>query len=123
PVATGELGDRSTMFYNPFRKVWVYSIRSAGRLRVPHGRARYYREDPDFIEGARWTDDDLVFWAKADRLDPPDPEIGERAQLYNLDAVAYESLMLGLFQIHRGPSNSVCMEQGSPKITELGLAY
>ncbi len=123
PVPTGDLGDRSTMFYNPFREKWVYSVRSSGRLRVPGGRARYYREHSDFLEGAQWTDDDLVFWAKADRLDPADPEIGDRAQLYNLDAVAYESLMLGFYQIHRGPANSACMEQGMPKITELNLAY
>src|SRR5690606_26444986 len=28
-IETGICGDRSTMFYNPFRKKWVYSIRSA----------------------------------------------------------------------------------------------
>ena len=122
PVPTGELGDRSTMFYNPFRRKWVYSVRSSGRLRVPGGRARFYREHSDFLEGARWKDEDLVFWAKADRNDPPDPEIGDRAQLYNLDAVAYESLLLGFYQIHRGPNNTVCMEQGIPKITDLNLA-
>ena len=30
---TGETGDRSTMFYNPFRKKWVYSLRSGFRGR------------------------------------------------------------------------------------------
>jgi len=124
PVTTGKLGDRSTFFYNPFRKKWVYSIRASGHLSDPvDGRARYYREHDDFIEGAQWKSEDLVFWAKADRLDPPDPEIGDPAELYNLDAVAYESLMLGLYQIHRGPSNSVVVKQGVPKITELNLAY
>jgi hypothetical protein len=123
PVPTGELGDRSTMFYNPFRQKWVYSVRSSGRIRVPGGRARYYREHSDFLEGAQWTDDDLVFWTKADRLDPADPEIRSRAQLYNLDAVAYESLMISFHQIHRGPGNRVCMEQGIPKITELNVGY
>lgn len=125
PVRTGLLGDRSTMFYNPFREKWVYSIRSGGRrLRVPAGRARFYREHSGFIEGAAWDiDDDVVFWARSDELDPPDPVIGDRSQLYNLDAVAYESLMLGFYQIHRGPHNRVCMAQGSPKITELNLAY
>lgn len=123
PIATGDLGDRSTMFYDPFRSKWVYSIRSAGRLNVPGGRARYYREHENFMEGAKWTDDDIVFWAQADDLDLPDPEIGDAAQLYNLDAVAYESLMLGFYQIHRGPHNNVSMGEGLPKITELNLAY
>jgi hypothetical protein len=120
---TGELGDRSTMFYNPFRKKWVYSVRASGALRAYSGRARLYREHDDFLAGAAWEHADLVHWAGADKLDPPDPEIGDRAQLYNLDAVAYESLLLGVFQIHLGPHNNVCQRTGTPKITELMLAY
>jgi len=123
PQATGDLGDRSTMFYNPFRHKWVYSIRSSGRMRAPGGRTRFYREHSDFLEGAKWTHQDPVFWTKADTEDPPDPDIGDAAQLYNLDAVAYESIMLGFYQIHRGPHNHVCMAEGSPKITELNIAY
>lgn len=125
PVKTGLLGDRSTIFYNPFRKVWVYSIRSSGavRLRSPRGRARYYREHSDFLKGAEWTNDDLVFWTGADPLDRSDPVIGDRAQLYNLSAVAYESIMLGLHQVHLGPDNKVCMEQGVPKITDLTVSW
>ena len=48
-----------------------------------------------------------MVWAAADRDDPPDPEIGDAAQLYNLDAVAYESILLGLFEIHLGPNNEL----------------
>jgi hypothetical protein len=124
-VKTGVTGDRSTMFYNPFRKKWVYSLRSSVR-----GRSRHYWECDDFLEGAKWEDFRSgsgarrpVFWAAADRLDPPDPEIGETAQLYNLDAVAYESILLGIYQIHLGPPNSVGLKSGLPKITELNLAY
>jgi hypothetical protein len=123
PVKTGHCGDRSTMFYNPFRKKWVYSIRSDGKLRSGHGRARYYREHDDFLEGAEWNVEDVVFWTGADRLDPPDPEIGENAQLYNLSAVAYESIMLGIHEIHLGPPNNICQKQGIPKITELKLSF
>ena len=118
PVKTGDVGDRSTMFYNPFRKQWVYSIRSAVR-----GRTRHYREHPDFLEGAKWQSDDCVFWARTDRLDQADPEIGFAPQLYNLDAVAYESIMLGMFQVHLGPENDVCEAQGHPKLTELKTAF
>jgi hypothetical protein len=113
------------MVYNPFRKKWVYSLRSGVR-----GRSRHYWECDDFLEGAAWHDflvrldeDTPVFWAAADRRDPPDPEAGQPAQLYNLDAVAYESIMLGIFQIHLGPPNDQCMKVGLPKITELNLAY
>ncbi len=118
PVMTGKTGDRSSMFYNPFRKKWVYSLRSMWR-----GRSRKYWEHDDFLAGAKWKSEDPVLWVAADKLDPPDPEIGDTAQLYNLDAVAYESIMLGIFEIHRGPKNEVCEKTGLPKITELNLAY
>lgn len=117
-VFSGDTGDRSTMFYNPFRKKWVYSLRSGFR-----GRSRHYLECDDFLAGARWEPDGPVVWAAADRDDPPDPEVGRTCQLYNLDAVAYESLMLGIYQIHRGPENNVCESLGLPKITELNFAY
>ncbi len=125
PIDSGITGDRSTMFYNPFRKKWVYSLRSGVR-----GRSRHYWEADDFLAGSQWHDftqyaDDQtpVFWTGADRLDPPDPEVGQPAQLYNLDAVAYESIMLGIYQIHLGPPNGECEKTGLPKITELNLAY
>ncbi|HEY9249866.1 MAG TPA: hypothetical protein VIO38_12070, partial [Rariglobus sp.] len=118
PVRTGLMNDRSTTFYNPFLEKWVFSIRS-----LSYGRTRHYREHEDFIAGAAWTDDEPVFWASADDLDPPDPEIGYPAQLYNLDAVAYEGIMIGLFEILLGPNNRDCAAQGRPKITELTLAY
>ncbi len=117
-IRTGMMNDRSTIFYNPFRKKWIFSIRS-----LAYGRTRHYREHDDFLAGAKWSDDEPVFWASADDCDIPDPEWGCPTQLYNVDAVAYESLMLGLFQIHRGPSNQVCVERGVPKMTDLSLAY
>ena len=124
PVKTGPCGDRSTMFYNPFRQKWVYSLRNPENInRVPIGRFRYYHEHPNFLEGAKWTKEDLIFWLGADYLDDPDPYIGDKAQLYNLSAVPYESIMLSLPQIHLGPSNERCREAGVPKITELKVAY
>jgi len=117
-VATGPAGDCSTMFYNPFRKKWVYSLRSSFR-----GRSRDYWECDDFLAGARWQLGNPVLWVGADRLDPPDPVIQRRPQLYNLNAVAYESILLGAFDIHRGPENEVCNRLGLPKITETNFAY
>jgi hypothetical protein len=119
PVRTGPCGDRSTIFYNPFRKKWVYSIRSSCK----HGRSRHYREHPDFLKGAEWKSGDIVFWTGADKLDPPDPSVGDQAQLYNLSAVAYESLILGFYEIHLGPSNELCQQKGIPKTTELMLSF
>jgi hypothetical protein len=51
----------------------------------------------------------------ADKLDLPRADLGTPCELYNLDAVAYESLMLGLFSIWRGQPkdrakpNEVCL--------------
>lgn len=119
PIAAGPSGDRSTFFYNPFRAKWVYSLRSSAR-----NRSRHYYEHDDFLQGAKWQAGDPVFWTAADRLDRPDPNIDNHpAQLYNLDATPYESLMLGVFSIHRGPANPVCSTGGYPKITDLELAF
>ena len=38
-------------------------------------------------------------WVSADRLDPQRADLKTLPQLYNLDCVAYESLLLGLFSI------------------------
>ena len=124
PVKTGPCGDRSTIFYNPFLKKWVYSLRNSGNVnKIKIGRYRNYHEHEDFLKGAEWSRDDLHFWLGADSLDKADPYIGDRPQLYNLSAVAYESIMVALPQIHLGPGNEVCRERGIPKITELKIAY
>ncbi|MFM7833972.1 MAG: hypothetical protein ACKPJD_19420, partial [Planctomycetaceae bacterium] len=105
------------IFHNPFRDVWCFSIKQGGR----HGRNRWYHESRDFMQGADWSK--AVFWANADRLDEPDPQIGVPAQLYSLSAVAYESILLGMFQIHLGPDNTICDRGRFPKMTELKLGF
>ncbi|MDA3926760.1 MAG: hypothetical protein PF904_18910 [Kiritimatiellae bacterium] len=111
-------GDRSTMFYNPFREKWIYSLRASWR-----SRSRDYREHDTFLRGATWETEEAVHWLAADEDDPMDPVIQRTPQLYNFDAVAYESIMLGAFEIHHGPENPDCMAVGLPKITELNFAY
>jgi hypothetical protein len=115
---SGPQGDNTTFFHNPFRRKWVWSIRSSRR-----NRTRDYYESPGFVEGAAWSRTDPVFWCGADKFDLPDPVVGDTAQLYKIDAVAYESILLGLLQIHRGPHNRVCLAGRYPKITELTVAY
>jgi hypothetical protein len=116
---TGPCGDNTNFFYNAFRKTWFYSIRTNNN----RGRVRSYREAADFVEGASWTRDDVIFFATADDQDPPDPVLKYETQLYNVDAVPYESLMLGVFAIHKGPPNDICEKGGFPKITDLMLAF
>ncbi|MCY2990697.1 MAG: glycosyl hydrolase family 32 [Planctomycetota bacterium] len=119
---TGMAGDYCSFFYNPFRGKWCYSIKQ-GRTR---GRCRYYWEHVDFLKGADWSKS--VYWTNADRLDAPEPEgrypgAGDKPQLYSLNAVAYESLMVGMHYIHRGPDNRVCAEGKFPKLIDLELGF
>lgn len=116
-VPAGKAADYCSFFYNPFRKVWVFSIKRDG----PHGRTRYYAESPDFLTPGIF--DRSVFWVGADSLDAPDPAIGDQPQLYSLSAVAYESILLGAFQIHLGPRNSICDLGAFPKITDIKLSF
>jgi hypothetical protein len=116
-LRTGSNGDRTTVFRNPFRQVWVYSLR--------HGwgqpRKRRYWETPDLLGAPMWTRiDEPPMWAGADRLDPPREDLKVVPELYNLDGVAYESLILGLFSIWRGDKN---IPPGRPKINEVCLGF
>jgi len=129
------VGDRTTVFYNPFRKMWVYSVKGFAEVGgAAFGRARYYREHADAEKGLQWSAGDVVPWLCADRLDPFNPKqypVGARdgrgvvakelahSQLYNLDATAYESLMLGLFAIWQGDPAA----RGNQKRNEVILGY
>src|SRR5262249_40968025 len=102
---TGRVIDRSTAFWNPFRKVWVYSIRHMYRWsRGSYGaeRRRSYVESDDVLAGSQWQTGDPLPWIDVDRLDPMRADLKIKPQLYNLDCAAYESLLLGLFTVWRG---------------------
>ena len=117
----GSCDDRTTIFYNPFRKVWVYSLRVSFE---GLGRCRAYWEHPDAEKGMNWQKQDMVPWLAADRLDHHHPQFKDTLpQLYNVDAVAYESLLLGLFSIHKGPPNEVCKERMIQKRNEVVLGF
>jgi hypothetical protein len=109
PVAkSGRLVDRSTVFWNPFRQVWVYSIRHVYKVdgavdkRYGFARKRSYVEAADVLAAARWEVNEPARWTDIDRLDPQRADLKIKPQLYNLDAVAYESLMVGFFTVWRG---------------------
>ena len=112
-------GDNSSFFYNPFRKKFVFSIRHGWNSK----RAREYFEHPDFRQALQCGGQERVPWARTDHLDKPDPMVGQEPELYDLNAVAYESIMLGAFNIFYGPQNPICAKNGKPKIIDLQLGY
>ena len=129
-------GDRSSLYYNPFWDEWVYSIRSTwknpGEKRGRRNRCIYTQSD--FLKIPTdwyWRNNDYSprRWLQADEaLDPVDPSVADpkkfpKAQLYNFDAVAYESVLLGLFEIHLGPENDDCEKAGLPKITDVKFGF
>ncbi len=122
-VSERPLGDRTTVFYNPFRRKWIFSVR-VGDPDV--GRARAYLEHDDPVAAVKQLPRGTVPWTCADRLDPrhPNPEFDAIApQLYNLDATPYESVVLGLFSIWQGPPNEVCAQRRIQKRNEILLGF
>jgi hypothetical protein len=114
-----EYGDYSSIAYNPFRKKWIQSIRA----RSNRGRSRRYLEGGDYTK--TYETDKSVFWADSDEIDEAQltlPEFAFRPQLYSLNVVAYESIMLGAFQILRC-SNADAGKRKMPKITDIHLGY
>jgi hypothetical protein len=64
------------VFWNPFRKVWVYSIRHVYKVgdavdkSYGFPRKRSYQEGPDLLAAARWEVNEPLRWTDVDRLDP-----------------------------------------------------
>jgi len=120
----GKCNDRTTVFYNPFRRVWVYSIKAVGPVRGQKkpDRIRRYWEQSDLLKSPMWKDyEDPLLWANTDRFDPlPVDSTLSHSKIYNLDAVGYESVLLGLFSIvQRGADRAV----GRPKTNEIFLGF
>ncbi|MBI5395403.1 MAG: glycosyl hydrolase family 32 [Verrucomicrobia bacterium] len=108
-------GDRSSFFYNPFRERWVFSIRSGSK----RGRSRHYWETTDFFSFTPQVSEkkEPVVWVASDNADWKRDDLLTQPQLYNLDCVAYESVMVGLFSIWRGDYRGA---KQTPKAIELG---
>jgi hypothetical protein len=130
PAGPGaKTGDRSTFFYNPFRQRWVFSIRSGSK----RGRSRHYWETTSFFNFTPQVVEkqEPVVWVASDSADAQRDDLLTQPQLYNLDATAYESLMLGLFSVWRGDyrgakqtAQATELDQlGRPKQNSVGLGF
>ena len=130
PVITTPVGDNTSFFHNPFRGKWCMSVRRSYEVIGADGRSdstrmRVYTESDDFLDGAVWNRDrDEVWWQRTDHADLPDPtRPNHLVTLYDLNVTPYESLLIGLFAIFRGPENDICRAEGVPKLMDLELGY
>lgn len=126
---SGDQGDRTTAFYNPFTKKWALSMRAGTAV---SSRSRFYieHEDPEMLVSlahrVRKDADDkhIVFWFTPDDKELrhekyPEVEPG----IYNFDAIPYESVMIGLYSAWAGPENRVCEADGIQKRNVISLGY
>jgi hypothetical protein len=136
---SGGMYDRSTVFYNPFRSKWVLSM----KVHSPIGRAKAYLEHSDekavvslahkfqydtdihdFKLEGKINDANIKFWFGADKNDPRHPKFPKiEPQIYNHDAIAYESITLGFFTVWQGPENKVADSLGIQKRNEVLIGY
>lgn len=125
---SGDVFDRTTFFYNPFIRKWALSMRSD----TENGRARSYseNENPEMLVSITHKirknvdDANITFWFGSDDKEPRNPRFPDiNPQIYNFDAIAYESLMLGFFTVWQGPDNEVTAKEGIQKRNEVLIGY
>ena len=126
---SGDLYDRSSVFYNPFRDVWCLSMRYSTNV---SSRSRSYLEarDPETAVSMAHRvrkgvpDKNVVYWFTPDDKEPRHPNFPEvNPGIYNFDCIPYESIMLGQYAIWQGPENNICADLGIQKRNEIGLGY
>lgn len=126
---SGDLYDRSSAFYNPFRDVWALSMRYGTKV---SSRSRSYLENKDPETAVSFAhrirkgvpDKNMVYWFTPSDKEPRHPKFPEvNSGIYNFDAIAYESIMLGLYSVWQGPENGVCAKLGIQKKNEIFLGY
>ncbi|MEG1538904.1 MAG: hypothetical protein RR061_04740 [Muribaculaceae bacterium] len=121
------IADRSTVFHNPFRGVWAFSMRHNVRVDASNlVRGRDYSENPDAEQGTANAVADLQkFWfGPWSSSEPVHPSYtGVKPAIYNLDAIGYESVMLGMFSVWSGPENDVCAKDNVIKRNQILLGF
>lgn len=126
---SGGISDRSTVFYNPFTEKWVLSMRYGTKV---SRRSRSYLEnsDPEMAVSLAHKprvgvpDKNVVFWFTPDDKEKRHeryPEVA--AGIYNFDAIAYESIILGFYSQWQGPENGIAKKLMIPKRNEIQLGY
>ncbi len=106
----------STVFYNPFRKVWSFVLEDPMQQGIKH-----YWEMRDLMKGRIWNRiEETPLWLGTDKYDAGHPELKQLPRIKHVSVTPYESLLVGVFTISKGqfPPGS-----GSPEPTEINLGY
>lgn len=126
---SGDILDRTSAFYNPFREKWCLSMRHPTQI---SSRSRAYLEanDPETAVSMahrinmKSEDQNVVFWFTPDseeKRHPVYPEV--EPGIYHFDCIAYESVILGFYSVWQGPENKVCEVLGIQKRNEVMLGF
>lgn len=125
---SGEIYDRCAAYYDPFRHEYVLSLKTM----TEKGRSRNFLagKDPELLVSLahrtydRTSDKYIRYWFSADEDDPRNPDFPSiRPQIYNHEAMPYESLMLGYFTVWQGPENKDCDRLNIQKRNEVLLGW
>lgn len=126
---SGELYDRCSAYYDPFRNVYVLSLKTM-HPELRRTRSYLMHEDPEMAVSLAHRvypgreDKYIRYWFNADSLDMRHPKFQElRPQIYNHDATPYERGLLGQFVVWQGPENSDCNRLNIQKRNEVMLGW
>ncbi len=115
--------DTTNVFFNPFRNKWVFNP----KLRGHKGRSRGYSEVDSFegLVNGNAVRDSVVPWLRSDKRDDGSDQLEQTsiAQIYDLFATPYESIMIGAINVWYGPENDVCKEKQIPKLLQIQMGY
>lgn len=112
---SGELYDRCAAYYDPFREKYVLSLKTINGTKYRRSRSYLEHEDPEMLVSLAHrvydnkSDKFIKYWFNAEDDDPRNPQFPDiRPQIYNHEAMPYESSLIGYFTIWQGPENDAC---------------
>lgn len=112
---SGELYDRCAAYYDSFRKKYVLSLKTINGKKYRRSRCYLSHEDPEMLVSLAHrvydnkSDKFIKYWFNAEDDDPHNPQFPDiRPQIYNHEAMPYESSLIGYFTVWQGPENDAC---------------
>ena len=127
---SGELYDRCAAYYDPFRGKYVLSLKTINGKKYRRSRCFLAHEDPEMLVSLAHrvydnkSDKFIKYWFNAEDDDPRHPDFPEiRPQIYNHEAMPYESSLIGYFTVWQGPENDACDRLNIQKRNEVLIGW